>query len=131
MFLPSVDIFSRRIPIPGTREGIIRLGLGFLNWGVVSILLAAIFSWYRAAPFELVVMSYLAAAVAGLISHIPAGLGVFEATFLATIGPVIGDADVVAGVIFFRMIYYVLPLALALAATIWLKAAPAESRHNA
>lgn len=65
-------------------------------------------------PFDLVLISLLAAAVAGLAIRIPAGLGVIEATVLASLGPGSGHGKVLAALLAYRCIHYLLPLALGL-----------------
>lgn len=56
---------------------------------------------------------YLIAVTLGLWSHVPAGLGVFEATILLLIRPPHGEiAQVVAALLAFRAIYHLLPFAL-------------------
>jgi len=60
---------------------------------------------------------YALAVLAGLVTHVPGGIGVFEATVLAGLGQ--GDgaaaAHLAAGLLAYRAIYYFLPLLVALA----------------
>jgi hypothetical protein len=56
---------------------------------------------------------YLLSAMAGLLLHVPAGLGVFEAVFLRTVGHVLGSGAVVAMLLTYRGIYLLIPLAVA------------------
>jgi phosphatidylglycerol lysyltransferase len=68
-----------------------------------------------------VLACYLIAVTLGLWSHVPAGLGVFEATILALMhAPQQQIAPVVAALLAFRTIYHLLPFALgcALLATV-------------
>jgi hypothetical protein len=56
---------------------------------------------------------YSFAAMLGIASHAPGGLGVFEATMLKGVG---GSSDqLLASLLMFRVIYYVIPFLLALA----------------
>jgi phosphatidylglycerol lysyltransferase len=60
-----------------------------------------------------VLACYLIAVTLGLWSHVPAGLGVFEAAILALVhAPVDRIAPVVAALLAFRAIYHLLPFAL-------------------
>ncbi|TDU32200.1 phosphatidylglycerol lysyltransferase [Panacagrimonas perspica] len=64
------------------------------------------------APF---LAFYAVAVVLGILSHLPGGIGVFEAVMLLALG---GDAppeDLAGALVLYRVIYYVLPLMLALA----------------
>lgn len=107
-------VFKFQLTLPPLREGLVRISLGALNWILVSLLLTTIFCWHLSVPFHLVLLSYFASAIAGVIVHVPGGLGVFEATFLTIIGPVIGDSSVMGGVLLFRIIYYFVPLGIAM-----------------
>jgi phosphatidylglycerol lysyltransferase len=56
-------------------------------------------------------LAYLLGIIAGLVTHVPGGLGVFEATMLA-VAPGAPER-VFAALILYRLIYYVLPLIVA------------------
>jgi uncharacterized membrane protein YbhN (UPF0104 family) len=52
--------------------------------------------------------------IAGVIVHIPAGIGVLEAVFIALLaGEHVSHGTIIAALLAYRMIYYFLPLALA------------------
>ncbi|MGI9401346.1 MAG: bifunctional lysylphosphatidylglycerol flippase/synthetase MprF [Rhizobiaceae bacterium] len=55
---------------------------------------------------------YTAAVGLGLMSHSPGGLGVFEATMIAGLGAA-GRSDVLAALLLYRVIYFVLPFLIA------------------
>ena len=57
---------------------------------------------------------YLLALAAGLISTVPGGIGVFEAILIAAL-PMIPDHQLLSVIIVYRVIYYLVPLCLALA----------------
>jgi hypothetical protein len=52
--------------------------------------------------------------VAGVATHVPAGLGVIEAVFVACLGSELGSTSVLAALLSYRAVYYLVPLALAL-----------------
>lgn len=54
---------------------------------------------------------YLLAVVIVVLSHVPGGVGVLEVTVLTFVGA--QNAQVVAGILAFRVVYYLLPLCLA------------------
>jgi uncharacterized membrane protein YbhN (UPF0104 family) len=58
------------------------------------------------------------AAVAGLLTHIPAGLGVLEAVVLTLLSDVVTTPVLLAALLAYRAIYYLVPFALA--ATLYL-----------
>jgi uncharacterized membrane protein YbhN (UPF0104 family) len=57
---------------------------------------------------------YLASVLAGVLSHVPAGLGVLESMLLLLL-PDVPPADLLAAVLLYRVIYEILPLLVALA----------------
>ncbi|MCR6701734.1 MAG: hypothetical protein NVV68_11515 [Dokdonella sp.] len=67
-----------------------------------------------APPFIEFAGSYVIAILAGVISTVPAGLGVFEWTLIQTL-PQIDRNALLASIVAYRLVYYVVPLLLALA----------------
>ena len=63
--------------------------------------------------FARFMLAYALGITLGLVTHIPGGLGVFEAMILATLPEGTADAGV-AGLIAYRVIYYLLPFSIAL-----------------
>jgi phosphatidylglycerol lysyltransferase len=70
---------------------------------------------------------YLIALIGGVISHVPGGLGVFEGLLVLLI-PGVSPAEAVAALLAYRLVYYLLPLALA-AALLAASEIYAHSRH--
>jgi uncharacterized membrane protein YbhN (UPF0104 family) len=68
-------------------------------------------------PFHVFFAVFLLGQIAGLVAQVPAGLGVFEAVMLWGLTPAIGTASVLIGLVAYRLVYFLLPLALA--AAIW------------
>jgi phosphatidylglycerol lysyltransferase len=57
---------------------------------------------------------YAVAIGLGIVSHVPAGLGVFETVIIAALGSQVGTEAVLASLVAYRVIYYVLPLMVAI-----------------
>jgi phosphatidylglycerol lysyltransferase len=57
---------------------------------------------------------YAAAMVLGVISHVPGGLGVFEAVMLVALGGRVPSEALAGALVLYRLVYYVLPLLLAM-----------------
>ncbi|HET9069384.1 MAG TPA: phosphatidylglycerol lysyltransferase domain-containing protein, partial [Amaricoccus sp.] len=55
---------------------------------------------------------FAVALVLGILSHVPAGLGVFEAVLLAALGGAAPTAGILAALALYRIVYQVLPLAV-------------------
>lgn len=113
--------FSRRrewsirgveINLPSLRMAILQLFLGALNW---SLMAAVIFTLLPSKlDYPLVLGVLLISAIAGVITHIPAGLGVLEAVFVALLQHEASRGSLVAGLLAYRAIYFILPLLITL-----------------
>lgn len=57
---------------------------------------------------------FAAATMAGVLSHVPGGVGVFESVIIAAMPPDVPIDQVAAGLLLFRLIYFLFPFALAL-----------------
>ena len=99
------------VDLPTLRLALLQMAMSCSNWllmgGVVYVLLQ------RQIEFPLVLGTLLAGAVAGVITHVPAGLGVLEAVFVALLSDFAPTATLVAAVLAYRALYYLVPLILA------------------
>lgn len=86
--------------------------LGLLEMGAASGALYVLLPPGCASPAWFA-LAFLGAMLAGLASHAPGGLGVFEATMLAALAPA-PAAPVMAALLAYRAIYNLLPFLLAL-----------------
>ncbi|KFA59777.1 putative membrane protein [Gilliamella apicola] len=59
------------------------------------------------------IMIYILALVAGTLSHIPGGVGVFEAIMLGAFSSEIGTASLTVALVIYRIIYILIPLIIA------------------
>lgn len=57
---------------------------------------------------------FAVAVMAGVLSHVPGGIGVFETVIIAALPPTVQVGEAAAGLLLFRLIYYLVPFALAL-----------------
>jgi uncharacterized membrane protein YbhN (UPF0104 family) len=69
----------------------------------------------RELAWPLVLATLLLSAVASAMVHIPAGIGVLEAVFVAVLGTLAPEPRLLAALLAYRAVYYLLPLLLALA----------------
>lgn len=99
------------IELPTARLAGLQLLMGAANWlimsGIIFILLQ------HRIEFSMVISVLLLAAVAGVITHIPAGLGVLEAVFVAMLSYQVPQPELLAALVAYRVIYYIVPLGLA------------------
>ena len=126
----TVRVKGSGFQLPTLRVVAIQVVLSIVSWGsiglVVTWLLGDEFSWFTVMPVLMI------SAIAGIWSHIPSGLGVTEVVFLALLGRLAPESQVLAAILVFRIVYYLAPFALAIAAYAWLEAtaAPTADRRN-
>lgn len=113
--------FSRRrewairgveINLPSLRMALLQLALGALNWSLMAAVIFTLLPGKLDYPVVLGVL--LISSIAGVITHIPAGLGVLEAVFIALLQHEVSRGSLLAGLIAYRAIYFILPLLVAL-----------------
>lgn len=115
--------------LPSVPLALAQFGLAALNW---SLMAAIIFALLPQADYPTVLGASLFTAVAASLLHVPGGLGVLEAIFIATFEHRIDATQVLAALLAYRMLYYVAPLLLAFIAYLLLetRAAPASARAH-
>ena len=100
--------------LPDARTAGVQLALAAPVWLLSAASIAVLM---MDADYRLVLVALLASAVAGLVVRIPAGLGVTEAVMLASLGSTLGQGHVLAALLAFRCVHYLLPLLLGLIVT--------------
>ncbi len=108
-----VRLFRLEIPIPPGRIVAMQFVLSALDWTLAAAVLYALLpgSGIAFAPF---LGGYLAAQILGLLSHVPGGLGVFESAMVVLAKPHLAVGELLPALLLYRVVYYLLPLALAL-----------------
>lgn len=111
----QLSVRGHSMPLASGPLALLQAALGGASWLLIGAIVWSLFA--GRIDYPAVLGALLMAAVAGVLTHVPAGLGVLEAVFAATLG---GDglpvADVLAVVLVYRATYYLLPLVLALPA---------------
>jgi uncharacterized membrane protein YbhN (UPF0104 family) len=102
---------GHHVRLPSGPMALTQAVMSTVNWavmgGVIWVLLRG------QATYHEVLSVLLVAAVAGVLTHVPAGLGVLEGVFLALLGSRIPQGELLAALLGYRAIYYVTPLVLA------------------
>lgn len=110
----EVGVFRRwnlRLPGPG-------LALAQLLFSAIDVIAAAAALWFLLpgdrGDFATFVAIYAIAIALGVLSHVPGGLGVFEAVILLVYGPHEPLEAVAGALLLYRAVYYLVPLFLAM-----------------
>jgi glycosyltransferase 2 family protein len=94
--------------LPPWRVAVLQLAISCVNWslmgGVVYLLLQ------ERVPYSDVLSVLLIGAIAGVITHVPAGLGIFEFVFVALLSHVVSEGRLIAALLGYRAVYYIAPL---------------------
>ncbi|ABE41991.1 lysylphosphatidylglycerol synthase domain-containing protein [Polaromonas sp. JS666] len=116
----GVCVFSRQrvfwlrgheIDLPSVRLAGLQLVMGATNWLVMSGIIFILLQ--HRIEFSAVVSVLLLAAIAGVITHIPGNLGVLEAVFVALLSHQMARHELLAALVAYRVIYYLMPLGIA------------------
>ncbi len=114
----SIGIKDWRVNLPSGRSTLIQVGIAVADLGCSSL---AMWSLMPAASngatgvdgFFTVAVAFISATLLGFASHAPGSLGVFDAAMLLAL-PQIGKEELVAGLLLFRALYFMVPFAVAL-----------------
>ena len=104
---------SWELPMVRPRLALPQIAVGALDWVMAGVVLYALLPLDDGVSFGLVLSAFLVAQIAGLLSHIPGGLGVFESVVLLLLHDHLPANDLLGALLAFRLVYYLLPLILA------------------
>jgi phosphatidylglycerol lysyltransferase len=105
-----------RLRRPTVRVAVGQIVLSSLDWLLTGTVLFAVLPAAAGVEYGALLRAYLVAQTLAMASHVPGGVGVLEAAVLTL--TVTGDTTqrtaLVAALVMFRVVYYLLPLASAL-----------------
>ena len=111
-----------RFPTP--RLALLQFAMAATNWTLIGLVCAQFLPQVGDAQ---VIATVLLASVATALAHVPAGIGVLEAVFIAMLGHRVPPAHLVGALLAFRACYFLLPLLFAAAGYAWLELASRPS----
>jgi phosphatidylglycerol lysyltransferase len=107
-----VVVLHYEIALPAPGLSLAQIAVASVDWvlacSVLYVLLPA-----SAPDLPAFVGVFLLAQVAGLMSQVPGGLGVFESVLLVLLAPSVPAPQAIGALIVYRVVYYLLPLCLA------------------
>ncbi|WP_432799253.1 lysylphosphatidylglycerol synthase domain-containing protein [Poriferisphaera sp. WC338] len=98
--------------LPKLRLAIFQPIIGMADWSIAALVLYTLLPEHHQIHFFTVLSIYIIAQLIGIASHVPAGLGVFDATLLLMLSPYLDANAALSAIILFRGIYYLIPLAI-------------------
>jgi phosphatidylglycerol lysyltransferase len=108
-----ISVAGWRSTLPRPALAAAQISLSLLDWGLAAAVLYCLLPPDLPLGFLSFVGVFGLANLGGLISNVPGGFGVFEAAVLLAVPGSGTSASIVAALIAYRLIYYILPLVLA------------------
>ena len=108
-----ISIFGMQLTLPSPRLVAGQFILSIGDWALAATVLWILFP-DPPPPFLEILSAFIVAQFVGLVSNVPGGIGVFEWSMLLLLKPDADKAVLVSVLLAFRVIYYLLPLCLAL-----------------
>jgi glycosyltransferase 2 family protein len=103
-----------QVTLPGGPLTLIQIAIGIIDLGCCA---AAMYMLVPDEPnlgFVTVAVIFVAATLLGFASHAPGGLGVFDAAMMVALWQ-FDKEDLLAGLLLFRLLYYIIPFVISLA----------------
>jgi len=103
-----------QIVLPNLRSTLVQIGIGALDLTAAAIAMYTLLPAHPAIDFVTLLVAFVTAILLGFASHAPGSLGVIEATMLVGL-PQFAKEELLASVLLFRVLYFLVPLFLAVA----------------
>lgn len=104
-----------QVTLPNAPLTLVQIGIGVLDLGAGALAMYTLLPAHPAVDFTTVFIIFVTATLLGFLSHTPGSLGVFDAAMLLGL-PEYEKEQLVASLLIFRVLYFVLPLGLAVLA---------------
>ncbi|MFI5311672.1 MAG: bifunctional lysylphosphatidylglycerol flippase/synthetase MprF [Gemmatimonadales bacterium] len=107
-------LFGWEVSVPRPRLALMQVVVASVEWVFAA---AALWTLLPARvpglSFAVFLSAFVLGNAAGVVSHVPGGLGVFEWILLGLLGDYVPASSLIGVVIVYRVVYYLLPLGLA------------------
>ena len=97
-------------PLPDPPTAMFQVFLALMDWVVASAVLVVLLPEVAPAMIPLVLACYVLAQITVLLSQVPGGAGVFEATFILLLQHWLSTTQTLGSLLVFRAIFSVIPL---------------------
>jgi len=101
-----------RIVLPSSRLTLLQIAIGVADLCLATLGMQALLPLQPTIDFTALLVIFVAAVLLGFLSHAPGSLGVIEATMLVGL-PQFPKEELLASLLVFRVLYFVIPLCLA------------------
>ncbi|WP_047605905.1 lysylphosphatidylglycerol synthase transmembrane domain-containing protein [Rahnella aquatilis] len=108
-----MTIKGQKLVLPSFKFALAQMVISSANWMAMGTIIWLLLG--QDVNYFFVLGVLLVSSIAGVIVHIPAGIGVLEAVFIALLaGEHTSQGTIIAALLAYRLLYYFLPLLLAL-----------------
>jgi uncharacterized membrane protein YbhN (UPF0104 family) len=102
-----------KVRLPSGPSTLLQIFIGILDLGFCSLAMYMLLPGEPNIDFVTIAVVFVSATLLGFASHAPGGLGVFDAAMLVALWQ-FDKESVLAGLLLFRLLYYLAPFAIAL-----------------
>jgi uncharacterized membrane protein YbhN (UPF0104 family) len=102
-----------KVNLPSGPSTLLQIFIGILDLGFCSLAMYMLLPGEPNIDFVTIAVVFVSATLLGFASHAPGGLGVFDAAMLVALWQ-FDKESVLAGLLLFRLLYYLAPFATAL-----------------
>lgn len=103
-----------KVRLPNGPSTLVQIVIGLFDLGFCALAMYMLLPGEPNIGFVTLLVVFVSATMLGFASHAPGGLGVFDAAMLVALWQ-FPKEDLVAGLLLFRVLYYLVPFAVALA----------------
>ncbi len=103
-----------QVTLPGGPLTLLQIGIGIVDLSFCALAMYVLVPDEPNIGFVTLAVIFVSATLLGFASHVPGGIGVFDAAMLVALWQ-FDKEDLLAGLLIFRLLYYVIPFALSLA----------------
>lgn len=109
----AVTIFKRRITLPGWRVAIWQILISCLDICIACAILYQVLPTGLGFGYPYALSLYVGAYVAGALSGLPGGVGVFDSVLLLGLSAYISADSALGAILLFRILFFLVPACLA------------------
>lgn len=108
-----INLKGLEFQLPSLRLSLAQMLIASIDWVLAGSVLYVLLPSSYVLSFPEYFGIYLIAQLAGLISNVPGGMGVFETVIIVLLSPTIPASSILGSLLAYRIIYYLFPLSLA------------------
>jgi uncharacterized membrane protein YbhN (UPF0104 family) len=110
----SIGRQNWKVTLPGGPLTLLQIAIGIVDLGFCALAMYVLIPDAPHIHFITLAVVFVSATLLGFASHSPGGLGVFDAAMLVALWN-FDREELLAGLLLFRLLYYIIPFVLALA----------------